>query len=243
MLFWLIASSVLSYCGFYVVGGAIGISPLQAGLYGLMTSFLTMALGHWIGHHIARLSSKNSDETTIRSSLSNRFRLMLDPSFASGSLLGVLSVMSLHEALSSWTNGVARSKPFSSGTDDPQYEYTPTNIATEQLIWCIRRNSCRRIQLRQMKLQARCGKIEQFSPYSQFASSCLQLLPLESLTMKETTSVLRKKCINSLREQNSAIWFQSNLSNSHSSSLSKTYNHKVQVDHIVTWYTSFIKSI
>lgn len=85
----------------FAAGGAIGISPLQAGLYGLLASFLTMALGHWIGYYVARLSNKSRDETTIRSSLSTQFCLLLDPSFASGSLLGILSFMQFHEALSS----------------------------------------------------------------------------------------------------------------------------------------------
>jgi hypothetical protein len=96
-----------------VAGGAIGVSPMQAGLYGLLASFLTMALGHTIGQYCAKLSranftsgenSRTSDEKNLRSSLSSQCRLLLDPSFASGSLLGILSLMSLQDALSSWTN-------------------------------------------------------------------------------------------------------------------------------------------
>ena len=86
---------------FFHTGGAIGISPLQAGLYGLLASFLTMAVGHWIGQCFARISNANGDEKSRKSSLSNQGKLLLDPSFASGSLLGILSLMSLHEVLSS----------------------------------------------------------------------------------------------------------------------------------------------
>lgn len=85
-----------------VAGGAIGVSPLQAGLYGLLASFLTMALGHRIGLHLVGLSNKNSIPTRGKrasNSVFSRCNLLMDPSFASGSLLGVLCLMSLRELL------------------------------------------------------------------------------------------------------------------------------------------------
>lgn len=92
-----------------VAGGAIGVSPLQAGLYGLLASFLTMALGHWIGLYLARLSNKSStgsqqnyrasDFNNKRNSLFSQCHLLLDPSFASGALLGILCLISLQELL------------------------------------------------------------------------------------------------------------------------------------------------
>ena len=84
-----------------MTGGAIGISPLQAGLYGLLASFLTMATGHWIGQYFARISNtkaKGGGRTVLDDSISSQSNILLDPSFASGSLLGILSLMSLHEA-------------------------------------------------------------------------------------------------------------------------------------------------
>lgn len=87
-----------------VAGGAIGVSPLQAGLYGLLASFLTMALGHWIGLRFAGISKNNkiSNLAGQKSRASSYFpecHLLLDPSFASGSLLGVLCLVSLQELL------------------------------------------------------------------------------------------------------------------------------------------------
>jgi len=86
-----------------VAGGAIGVTPLQAGLYGLLASFLTMALGHFIGQYFARLSNASfrSRPKNKRTSSFYQCRLILDPSFASGSLLGILSLVSLQEVLSS----------------------------------------------------------------------------------------------------------------------------------------------
>jgi len=88
-------------------GGAIGVSPLQAGLYGLLASFLTMALGHWIGLRFAGISKNNkiSNLAGQKSRASSYFpecHLLLDPSFASGSLLGVLCLVSLQELLVTW---------------------------------------------------------------------------------------------------------------------------------------------
>mmetsp|Transcript_25188 Transcript_25188/g.69459 ORF Transcript_25188/g.69459 Transcript_25188/m.69459 type:complete len:242 (-) Transcript_25188:138-863(-) len=83
-----------------VAGGAIGVSPLEAGLYGLVASFLTMALGHRIGIRLAGLTNKNPIPTRGKSGLNSFFsllNLLMDPSFASGSLLGVLCLVSLHE--------------------------------------------------------------------------------------------------------------------------------------------------
>lgn len=81
-----------------IVGGAIGVSPLHAGIFGLLASFLTMALGHSIGLYFARLSnSKNKNSKTSVASRS----ILLDPSLASASLLGILCLVSLQELLSS----------------------------------------------------------------------------------------------------------------------------------------------
>mmetsp|Transcript_84175 Transcript_84175/g.170663 ORF Transcript_84175/g.170663 Transcript_84175/m.170663 type:complete len:232 (+) Transcript_84175:112-807(+) len=85
-----------------VAGGAIGVSPLRAGLYGLIASFLTMALGHWIGRYVANFSRqkyKSSDWENTHNSSFSLFRLLVDPSFAGGSLLGILSLMSLQELM------------------------------------------------------------------------------------------------------------------------------------------------
>ena len=78
-----------------MTGGAIGISPLQAGLYGLMASFLTMAGGHWIGQYFYRISDTKSKSGERKPS--SQYTIFLDPSFASGSLLGILALMSLYE--------------------------------------------------------------------------------------------------------------------------------------------------
>jgi len=83
-----------------VAGGAIGVSPLQAGLYGLLASFLTMQIGHLIGQYFAKLSN-GSLSSRQKGSLSNQCNHLLDPSFASGSLLGILSLMSLQDVFSS----------------------------------------------------------------------------------------------------------------------------------------------
>jgi hypothetical protein len=86
-------------------GGAVGVSPLQAGIFGLMASFLTMALGHWIGLYAAatttncfkasRANKKHHSE--IPCWWNWKYQLFLDPSFVSASLLGALCIMSLQE--------------------------------------------------------------------------------------------------------------------------------------------------
>jgi len=77
-----------------VAGGAIGVSPFQAGIYGLLASFITMALGHSIGLHLARLSTNQKSKTSVA------FRsILIDPSFVSASLLGILCLVSLKELL------------------------------------------------------------------------------------------------------------------------------------------------
>ena len=99
--FQLLPSAALLFTmGFFIIGGAIGVSPLQAGLYGLLASFLTMQIGHLIGQYFARLSN-GSLSSRQKCSLSNQRNLLLDPSFASGSLLGILSLMSLQDVFSS----------------------------------------------------------------------------------------------------------------------------------------------
>jgi hypothetical protein len=99
--FQLLASAAFLFTvGFFIKGGAIGVSPLQAGIYGLLASFLTMKIGHLIGQYFARLSN-GSFGSKQRGSLSNQCNLLLDPSFASGSLLGILSLMSLQDVFSS----------------------------------------------------------------------------------------------------------------------------------------------
>ena len=101
-------ADLLFTIGILVTGGAIGVSPLLAGIYGLLASFLTMALGHFIGQYCARLSTaslitkqkiKSIDEESLWSSISSRCHLIIDPSFASGSLLGILSLMSLYDVI------------------------------------------------------------------------------------------------------------------------------------------------
>ena len=92
----------------FAIGGAIGISPVQAGLYGLSASFLTMALGHLIGQYFARLSKaslgsrekkETSDDMKKGSVFSDTCSFMLDPLLASGSLLGILALLSLQEVI------------------------------------------------------------------------------------------------------------------------------------------------
>ena len=69
---------------------------------------ITMALGHFNGQYFAKLSSANLiakqkikaiDEKSLWSSISSRCHLIIDPSFASGSLLGILSLMSLYDVI------------------------------------------------------------------------------------------------------------------------------------------------
>jgi len=86
-----------------VAGGAIGVSPLQAGIFGLLASFLTMALGHSIGLYFARLSNKNNDKNKNETPGASR-SILLDPSLVSASLLGILCLVSLQELLSSSTS-------------------------------------------------------------------------------------------------------------------------------------------
>lgn len=93
---------------FCVPGGAIGVTPLQAGIFGLVASFVTMATGHRIGLHLATLSNKgsfsrqrqNSNDGEVKhDSFFSQYHLLLDPSFASGNLLGILCLMSIQELL------------------------------------------------------------------------------------------------------------------------------------------------
>lgn len=59
-----------------VAAGAAGLSPGVSGMYALLASFGTMAMGHWIGRRLGHVTNVN-------------------PSLVSGCLLGVLCLLTL----------------------------------------------------------------------------------------------------------------------------------------------------
>ena len=63
-----------------VAGGAAGLSPVVTSSYALLASFLTMAVGHSIGHRLGKIH-------------------MVDPSLLSGCLLGALCLLTLQECI------------------------------------------------------------------------------------------------------------------------------------------------
>jgi putative Mn2+ efflux pump MntP len=67
-----------------VAGGAAGLAPLMSASYALFASFLTMAVGHWLGGHLGK--TLLSGKTT--------------PSLVSACLLGILCLLTLNEAFS-----------------------------------------------------------------------------------------------------------------------------------------------
>ncbi len=84
-----------------VAGGAVGVVPWQATSYALMASFLTMTMGYAIGQYVAQTTAAATTDKTLKFNHYNnqrRFYMFLDPAFVSGSLFGVLCLMSLHEA-------------------------------------------------------------------------------------------------------------------------------------------------
>lgn len=81
-----------------VAGGAVGVSSLQASLYGLMASFWTMLLGYKLGRTFAASKEPTIHRLTRLSGWRERLWMLLDPSFVSASLLGILCFMSIQEA-------------------------------------------------------------------------------------------------------------------------------------------------
>jgi putative Mn2+ efflux pump MntP len=61
-----------------VAGGAAGLSPMVTAIYALVASFVTMAVGHWIGQRLGSMTR-------------------MDPSLISACLLTVLCLLTLHE--------------------------------------------------------------------------------------------------------------------------------------------------
>jgi putative Mn2+ efflux pump MntP len=59
-----------------VAAGAAGLSPGVSGMYALVASFGTMAMGHWVGRRLGHVTK-------------------VDPSLVSGCLLGVLCLLTL----------------------------------------------------------------------------------------------------------------------------------------------------
>jgi putative Mn2+ efflux pump MntP len=95
-----------------VAGGAVGVTPLEAGVYGFCASFVTMSVGEEIGQlwsttaTASRNRGRRVEHQQTRQRTNNIFipnsrfqslQVLLDPSFVSASLLGFLCLMSLHE--------------------------------------------------------------------------------------------------------------------------------------------------
>jgi len=64
-----------------LAGGAVGITPSQSFVYGWIVSFVTMAVGYWIGSYYQQ-------------------QLAVDPSLISALLFGILSIFALLDTLS-----------------------------------------------------------------------------------------------------------------------------------------------
>jgi len=74
-----------------VAGGAVGLTPFMASSYALLASFVTMSFGHFIGQRL--LTGKASD------------KLPIEPPLLAAILLGILCLVTLHEAYGIWLNG------------------------------------------------------------------------------------------------------------------------------------------
>jgi putative Mn2+ efflux pump MntP len=81
-----------------VAAGAVGVTVVQASLYGLLASFLTMLLGYLIGQYAASKVTASTDTRSSSRCWVERVRRLLDPSFVSATLLGILFILSCQEA-------------------------------------------------------------------------------------------------------------------------------------------------